>query len=124
MKITLFFFEKENNPSILRSPSPGKLINLLIEDGVHVNKSQPYAEIEVMKKILTLTVQESGTISFVRRSGDVLDAGSLFGHIELDDASIVPKIQSYKYPFPPSKQKIVAEKVDKIHNRLDDTHTK
>lgn len=40
-------FEKENDPSMLRSPSAGKLINLLCEDGGHVNKGQPYAEIEV-----------------------------------------------------------------------------
>lgn len=40
-------FEKENDPSLLRSPSAGKLINLLCEDGGHVNKGQPYAEIEV-----------------------------------------------------------------------------
>lgn len=40
-------FEKENDPSLLRSPSAGKLVNLLIEDGAHVNKGQPYGEIEV-----------------------------------------------------------------------------
>lgn len=42
-------FEKENDPSLLRSPSAGKLINLLVEDGAHVSKGQPYAEIEVKK---------------------------------------------------------------------------
>jgi acetyl-CoA carboxylase/biotin carboxylase 1 len=31
-------FQKENDPSLLRSPSAGKLINLLIEDGSFVNK--------------------------------------------------------------------------------------
>ena len=40
-------FEKENDPSLLRSPSAGKLINLIVEDGAHVNKGQAYAEIEV-----------------------------------------------------------------------------
>lgn len=40
-------FDKENDPSLLRSPSAGKLINHLIEDGGYVSKGQPYAEIEV-----------------------------------------------------------------------------
>lgn len=40
-------FEKENDPSLLRSPSAGKLISFLIEDGGQVKKGQAYAEIEV-----------------------------------------------------------------------------
>jgi len=40
-------FEKENDPSLLRSPSAGKLLNYLTEDGGHVNAGQAYAEIEV-----------------------------------------------------------------------------
>ena len=40
-------FEKENDPTLLRSPSAGKLIGYLIEDGEHVDKHQAYAEIEV-----------------------------------------------------------------------------
>lgn len=40
-------FEKENDPSLLRSPSAGKLLNFLIEDGGHVEAGQAYAEIEV-----------------------------------------------------------------------------
>lgn len=40
-------FEKENDPTILRSPSAGKLIGYIVEDGDHVNKGQAFAEIEV-----------------------------------------------------------------------------
>lgn len=40
-------FEKENDPSLLRSPSAGKLIQYTIEDGGHVFAGQCYAEIEV-----------------------------------------------------------------------------
>ena len=29
-------FEKENDPSLLRSPSAGKLLNIIVEDGQHV----------------------------------------------------------------------------------------
>lgn len=40
-------FEKENDPSILRSPSAGKLIQYVVEDGGHVFSGQCFAEIEV-----------------------------------------------------------------------------
>ena len=40
-------FEKENDPSLLRSPSAGKLLSYLVEDGGHITKGQAYAEIEV-----------------------------------------------------------------------------
>lgn len=40
-------FEKENDPTLLRSPSAGKLIGFLVEDGGHVYQGQAYAEIEV-----------------------------------------------------------------------------
>ncbi|XP_049317448.1 acetyl-CoA carboxylase [Bactrocera dorsalis] len=109
-------FEKENDPSLLRSPSAGKLINLLIEDGAHVAKGQAYAEIEVMKMVMTLTSQEAGTVSFLRRPGAVLDAGSLLGHLELDDPSLVTKAQPYKNPFPLSENPQVPEKLNRAHN--------
>ncbi|KAM7345539.1 acetyl-CoA carboxylase isoform 1-T1 [Cochliomyia hominivorax] len=109
-------FEKENDPSLLRSPSAGKLINLLVEDGAHVNKGQAYAEIEVMKMVMTLTSQEAGTVSFVRRPGAVLDAGSLLGHLELDDPSLVTKAQPYKQQFPQPENPPVPEKLNRVHN--------
>ncbi|XP_055374657.1 acetyl-CoA carboxylase [Condylostylus longicornis] len=109
-------FEKENDPSLLLSPSAGKLINLLVEDGAHVNKGQPYAEIEVMKMVMTLTSQEAGTVSFVRRPGAVLDPGALLGHLELDDPSLVTKAQPYKKPFPPSENPPIPEKLNRVHN--------
>jgi acetyl-CoA carboxylase/biotin carboxylase 1 len=39
--------EKESDPTQLRSPSPGKLVNLLLENGDHVKAGEAYAEIEV-----------------------------------------------------------------------------
>ncbi|XP_053683269.1 acetyl-CoA carboxylase isoform X3 [Sabethes cyaneus] len=110
-------FEKENDPSLLRSPSAGKLINLLIEDGAHVNKGQPFAEIEVMKMVMTLTAGETGTVTFVRRPGAVLDAGSLLGHLELDDPSLVTKAQPYKNPWPLTTDAAqIPEKLNRVHS--------
>jgi acetyl-CoA carboxylase/biotin carboxylase 1 len=39
--------EQENDPTQLRSPSPGKLIRFLVDDGDHVVAGDSYAEIEV-----------------------------------------------------------------------------
>lgn len=44
-------FEKENDPSLLRSPSAGKLIQYTVEDGGHVFSGQCYAEIEVQNPV-------------------------------------------------------------------------
>nr|XP_024218668.1 acetyl-CoA carboxylase 1 [Halyomorpha halys] len=93
-------FEKENDPSLLRSPSAGKLLSLIVEDGGHVGKGQAYAEIEVMKMVMTLTASESGIITYTKRPGAVLDAGTLLGHLELDDPSLITRAQDYKGQFP------------------------
>ncbi|KAM8714293.1 hypothetical protein ACLKA7_014427 [Drosophila subpalustris] len=109
-------FEKENDPSLLRSPSAGKLINMIVEDGAHVAKGQAYAEIEVMKMVMTLTSQEAGTVTFVRRPGAVLDAGTLLGHLELDDPSLVTKAQPCKSQFQQAENAPVPEKLNRVHN--------
>lgn len=112
-------FEKENDPSILRSPSAGKLINLLIEDGAHVNKGQVYAEIEVMKMVMTLTSSEAGSITFDRRAGAVLESGTIIGHIELDDPSLVTKAKPYLLPFTSAKPGDTGPAREKLHRKHD-----
>lgn len=39
--------EQENDPTQLRSPSPGKLVRFFVDSGDHVTGGQQYAEIEV-----------------------------------------------------------------------------
>lgn len=41
--------EQENDPTQLRSPSPGKLVRFLVDSGDHIKAGDPYAEIEVKK---------------------------------------------------------------------------
>ncbi|KAL6432779.1 hypothetical protein ACFW04_006277 [Cataglyphis niger] len=108
-------FEKDNDPSLLRSPSAGKLINFLVEDGGHVNPGQAYAEIEVMKMVMTVTVSEAGSIFYVKRPGAVLEAGTLIAHLELDDPSLVTKAQEYTGPFPAAATLAVPEKLNHLH---------
>lgn len=40
-------FEKERDPTVLRSPSAGKLLQYVVSDGSHVLAGQPFTEIEV-----------------------------------------------------------------------------
>lgn len=82
-------FEKENDPTVLRSPSAGKLTQYTVEDGEHVEAGNSYAEMEVMKMIMTLNVQESGRVKYVKRPGVILEAGCVVARLELDDPSKV-----------------------------------
>lgn len=44
--------EQENDPTQLRSPSPGKLVRFLIESGDHIKAGEAYAEIEVSQIVV------------------------------------------------------------------------
>jgi acetyl-CoA carboxylase / biotin carboxylase 1 len=111
-------FEKENDPSLLRSPSAGKLIGWLVEDGGHVQKGQAYAEIEVMKMVMTLTAPENGNVFQQKRPGAVLDAGTLVARLELDDPSLVTRALKYNGPFVEMQSSVgYSEKLNYIHNR-------
>ncbi|KDN44883.1 acetyl-CoA carboxylase [Tilletiaria anomala UBC 951] len=81
--------EQENDPTQIRSPSPGKLVRFLVESGDHVKSGQAIAEIEVMKMYLPLAAAEDGVVSFVKSPGVTLAAGDIIGILSLDDPSRV-----------------------------------
>ena len=83
--------EDENDPSQIRSPSPGKLVRLLVDSGERVRGGQTIAEIEVMKMYLPLVAAESGVVSFVKSAGVSLSPGDLLGVLQLDDPGKVPR---------------------------------
>jgi len=76
-------FAKENDPTLLPAPSTGKLIKFLVSDGSHVDAGQPYCEMEVMKMITTLHVNEVRTspINFAKLNRPIL---SVILHAELE----------------------------------------
>ncbi|KAB5522663.1 hypothetical protein PHYPO_G00162050 [Pangasianodon hypophthalmus] len=114
-------FEKENDPSLLRSPSAGKLIQYTVEDGGHVFAGQCYAEIEVMKMVMTLTAAESGCIHYVKRAGAVLEPGCVIAKLQLDDPSRVQQAELHTGALP-SVQAVAlrGEKLHRVfHNTLD-----
>lgn len=81
--------EDEQDPTQLRSPSPGKLVRYLVDSGDHINAGEAYAEIEVMKMIMPVTCGESGIAQFMKQPGQTLASGELLGILTLDDPTKV-----------------------------------
>nr|XP_014349107.1 PREDICTED: acetyl-CoA carboxylase 2 isoform X1 [Latimeria chalumnae]XP_014349108.1 PREDICTED: acetyl-CoA carboxylase 2 isoform X1 [Latimeria chalumnae]XP_014349109.1 PREDICTED: acetyl-CoA carboxylase 2 isoform X1 [Latimeria chalumnae] len=112
-------FEKEKDPSVLRSPSAGKLLQYIVEDGGHICAGQYYAEIEVMKMVMSLEVQESGCIHYVKRPGAVLEPGSIVARLELDDPTKVHPAQLYTGTLPPQQTlPITGEKLHQVFHSV------
>ncbi|KFW83323.1 Acetyl-CoA carboxylase 2, partial [Manacus vitellinus] len=93
-------FEKEKDPTVLRSPSAGKLLQYVVEDGGHVDKGKVFAEMEVMKTIITLTVKEAGRVHYIKRPGALLEAGCVIARLQLDDPSKVKPAQLFTGGLP------------------------
>uniref|UniRef100_G3S1F5 acetyl-CoA carboxylase n=1 Tax=Gorilla gorilla gorilla TaxID=9595 RepID=G3S1F5_GORGO len=108
-------FEKENDPTVLRSPSAGKLTQYTVEDGGHVEAGSSYAEMEVMKMIMTLNVQESGRVKYIKRPGAVLEAGCVVARLELDDPSKVHPAEPFTGELPAQQTlPILGEKLHQV----------
>ncbi|KAH9518467.1 hypothetical protein Btru_016869 [Bulinus truncatus] len=105
--------QKDNDPTIMRSPSAGKLINYLVEDGGHVFAGDVFAEIEVMKMVMELRASENGCIHYSKRPGAVLDAGCVVAYLTLDDPSRVQMAKLYEGCLP--SQENTATHGDKRH---------
>ncbi|GAA5824966.1 hypothetical protein JCM11251_006044 [Rhodosporidiobolus azoricus] len=93
--------EQENDPTQLRSPSPGKLVRYFIESGEHISKGEAYAEIEVMKMIMPLIAAEDGIAQFIKQPGATLEAGDILGILSLDDPSRVNHAKPFDGQLPP-----------------------
>ncbi|KAJ5238461.1 Acetyl-CoA carboxylase [Penicillium chermesinum] len=92
--------EQENDPTQLRSPSPGKLVKFTVENGEHVRAGQPYAEVEVMKMYMPLIAQEDGIVQLIKQPGATLEAGDILGILALDDPSRVKHAQPFTGQLP------------------------
>ncbi|VDN33969.1 unnamed protein product [Dibothriocephalus latus] len=85
-------FSKESDLSLLRSPSPGKLVQFTVSDGGHVFENEVYALIEVMKLVLELRAPASGCIFHMRCAGAILESGALIARLQLDDPQQCPAL--------------------------------
>ncbi|TGZ84080.1 acetyl-CoA carboxylase [Ascodesmis nigricans] len=92
--------EQENDPTQLRTPSPGKLVKFLVENGDHVKKGQPFAEVEVMKMYMPLIAQEDGHVQLIKQVGATLEAGDIIGILTLDDPGRVKHASPFDGQLP------------------------
>ncbi|XP_059407228.1 acetyl-CoA carboxylase 2-like isoform X3 [Carassius carassius] len=112
-------FEKERDPTVLRSPSAGKLLQYVVADGSHVLATQPYAEIEVMKMVMTLHVQHSGCIHFLKRPGTVLEPGCVVARMDLDDPSCIHPVKPNTEPLPSQEPlPVVGERLHQVFHSV------
>ncbi|CAG8502872.1 3535_t:CDS:10, partial [Racocetra fulgida] len=107
--------EQENDPTQLRSPSPGKLVRFLVESGAHVHSGDAYAEIEVMKMYMPLIVTEDGVVQFIKQANSTLEAGDIIGILTLDDPSHVRHAAPYEGQLPLMSPPVIIG--DKAHQR-------
>ncbi|KAI5120256.1 hypothetical protein M0805_004592 [Coniferiporia weirii] len=108
--------EQENDPTQLRSPSPGKLIRFLVDSGEHVNAGEAYAEIEVMKMYMPLIAAEDGVPQFVKQPGVSLEPGDILGILTLDDPARVKHAKPFEGLLP--AMGLPSVKGNKPHQRL------
>jgi acetyl-CoA carboxylase/biotin carboxylase 1 len=92
--------EQENDPTQLRSPSPGKLVKYTVDDGAHVRAGQTFAEVEVMKMYMPLICQEDGIVQLIKQPGATLEAGDILGILALDDPSRIKQAQAFLGQLP------------------------
>ncbi|EMD38813.1 hypothetical protein CERSUDRAFT_112545 [Gelatoporia subvermispora B] len=92
--------EQENDPTQLRSPSPGKLVRFLVDSGDHINAGEAYAEIEVMKMYMPLVASEDGVVQFVKQPGVSLEPGDILGILTLDDPARVKHAKPFEGLLP------------------------
>lgn len=92
--------EQENDPTQLRTPSPGKLVKFTVENGEHIRKGQAFAEVEVMKMYMPLIAQEDGTVNLIKQPGATLEAGDILGILALDDPTKVKSAQPFLGQLP------------------------
>ncbi|KAI0006912.1 acetyl-CoA carboxylase [Xylariaceae sp. FL0662B] len=92
--------EQENDPTQLRTPSPGKLVKYTVENGEHVRAGQTFAEVEVMKMFMPLVAQEDGIVQLIKQPGVTIEAGDILGILALDDPSRVKQAQPFLGQLP------------------------
>jgi len=92
--------EEENDPTQLRTPSPGKLVKFTVENGEHIKKGQAFAEVEVMKMYMPLIAQEDGIVNLIKQPGATLEAGDILGILALDDPTKVKSAQPFLGQLP------------------------
>jgi acetyl-CoA carboxylase / biotin carboxylase 1 len=89
-------FTPEYDPTRLTSSVAGKLARHLVSNGSHINKGDPYVEVEVMKMYMPLKAEESGIINFEMSEGATLNQGDLIATMKLGNKDAIIKADIFK----------------------------
>jgi acetyl-CoA carboxylase/biotin carboxylase 1 len=92
--------ENESDSSLIRSPSPGKLVRYLVENGDQVNGGDAIAEIEVMKMFMSILSTVPGIITLSKPAGSSLSAGDIIAQLVLDDTANIKRTELYGGSMP------------------------
>ncbi len=75
--------------SQIKSPMPGRVVRILVDEGESVAKGTPVIIIEAMKMENEMYAAAAGVVDrLVVAEGDTVDAGQLLCEIKLDDAAV------------------------------------
>eukprot|EP00667_Euglena_gracilis_P000097 EG_transcript_97 len=93
-------FTNDEDPCSLRTTVPGKLVRYLVSDGDFIESGMAYAEIEVMKMILQLKTNISGTVTLKAVAGTAVNAGKILAQIEPLDGTQIIRPDEYTQAWP------------------------
>lgn len=93
------------------------VVRYLVEDGDHVDADTAFAEIEVMKMVMPLTVSHAGILRLSLQAGAVMAAGDVVANLLLDDPSKVKLAEPFTGSLPPYQSGPEHEKTHQIMQR-------
>ncbi|CAI4232601.1 unnamed protein product [Auanema sp. JU1783] len=92
--LSLIVFEKDNDPSILKSPYTGKFLGYKKANGDYLSLGTQYAQVESMKLVFNVEVKKApGRLEYVAKEGDLLYPGSIIARLtdQKDSEKYKPK---------------------------------
>uniref|UniRef100_A0A914LLT7 biotin carboxylase n=1 Tax=Meloidogyne incognita TaxID=6306 RepID=A0A914LLT7_MELIC len=117
---TLTIFEKENDPSMLRSKNAGRFMQYLKREGDYVCVGEVYAEMESMKMVINLEVSKAGgRLIQVAQPGHVLFPGTLIARLEDQDDVSTQKPKNFVGRMEEWDSAITKDVLDRGKSRLD-----
>ena len=60
----------------VKSPMPGNIMKLLVQEGANVTKGQPILVLEAMKMENDIVADKDGVVSFAVKAGDTVETGA------------------------------------------------
>ena len=60
----------------VKSPMPGNIMKLLVQEGASVTKGQPILVLEAMKMENDIVADKDGVVSFAVKAGDTVETGA------------------------------------------------